>query len=273
MLASPKTFSSQPYPSPLDRGLIGLWRFDKMTGNLLPDHSGNALHGTVLGPVWIATERGIALDFDRASGHYVDCGDIGQIDGATELTVEAYVSTDDLSSDQVIVTKGDWSGTSPILLMRDEAGYDSGRTDIFKILVSDGVDEAAIEGATNSCSDNDFHYVVATFRALDVLRLYVDGVEDANSPVSTAAISDIDPSSDALWIGKPHTTANKEWDGPIALIGFYKRVFSPSEVRMRNEMLTARRMQAGAPHLWRLLWGPKAAAPPADIVVLRRRRM
>lgn len=59
---------------PLDRGLVGEWRFDPATGLTLPDYSGRGNHGDNTGADWINTERGPALHFVTANSDYVDTG-------------------------------------------------------------------------------------------------------------------------------------------------------------------------------------------------------
>ena len=45
--------------NPLDRGLVGKWRFNPASGLVLPDYSGYGNRGTVTGATWVTTERGL----------------------------------------------------------------------------------------------------------------------------------------------------------------------------------------------------------------------
>ena len=83
-----------------------------------------------------------------------------------------WVKVNDLSRDQVIISK-----ESAFMLLRDELGSATGRSDIFKIYVDDGTNSANIEAATNSSSDTNWHHVVFTFKAgqANGLRIYIDG--------------------------------------------------------------------------------------------------
>ena len=133
---------------------------------------------------------GYALSFD-GSDDYVDLGDISIIDGATQLSVSAWVKVTDLTDDGVIVAKDIHGGNSQLLFWRDELGQQTSRSNTFSILVSDGSNESRIEGVTGKSNDNGWHHVSFTFSAssLTGLRLYIDGLEDANSPVSTSGIT------------------------------------------------------------------------------------
>ena len=45
-------------------GLVGYWKSDAGTGNILYDHSGNANHGTINGATWSTDVPGVIESFN-----------------------------------------------------------------------------------------------------------------------------------------------------------------------------------------------------------------
>ncbi|PCJ60544.1 MAG: hypothetical protein COA79_08200 [Planctomycetota bacterium] len=223
---------------PSTNGLIGHWKFDEGTGDAVKDISGNNNHGTLKsGAHWTndlnsttkyINSHGIGLD---GSNDYIDFGDVDAIDGATELTVAMWVKIDDLGADGTLMAKNSFTSGEALLFWRDDSCSNSGRTDTFTILVS-GAAEVRIEGATNASNDNGWHHVAFTYKGNDAngLRLYIDGVEDANSPLSTTTATSLKSTSNALYIGKPLVTASKELDGGVDDVRIYSRELSSTEI-------------------------------------------
>ena len=70
------------------------------------DASGNGHHGSLQnGPNWVPENGGGTFDFDGVDD-YIDAGDISAAEGLSEVSVSAWVRTDDDSRDAVLVSKG-----------------------------------------------------------------------------------------------------------------------------------------------------------------------
>ncbi len=180
------------------------------------DNDGNT-GGTMLTEDQVAGQIDGSLDFDGGDD-YVDCDDIDAVEGISALSVSAWVKVDDLTTDGTIIIKGIFVDNGfPFLLWRDESGANSGRADTFSFRVDGTGTEAQLEGATNASSDNDWHHIVGTYvgGSATGLRLYIDGVEDANSPFDASAVNPLLANTHPVTIGKPTTTANKEFTGII----------------------------------------------------------
>lgn len=164
---------------------------------------------------------------------FVDMGDLAVVDGATELTAEFWVKVDDLTADGVILSKGTLAGNEAFLFFRDETAATSGNTDTFSAQVSDGVTDALLEAATNSSSDNNYHHIAVVFKANDLegLRLFIDGVENASSPVSTIGILSLENNANSLLLGAPTTTAASELDGEISVFRLYNSALTVQEIK------------------------------------------
>ena len=104
---------------------------------------------------------------------------------------------------------------------------------MYKITVLDSgsTNSALIEGATNSSPLNKWTYVCFTYTAnvANGLHLYVNGVEDANSPVSTIGITAIDAGTNPLRIGALSAVTNL-FVGQIDDVRVFTRMLSASEV-------------------------------------------
>ena len=175
--------------------------------------------------------RGDYLELDGVDD-YVSLGDVSAVDGAEEFSASAWIRLDSLTSDDTILSKGQFSTGQPLIFWRDDDGAVFGRTDTISVLISDGSGDVRIEGSTNAISNLHWHHVAFTFKANDPqgLRLYINGVEDVNSPVSTLGINYIEPSSSPLQIGRPTITSGKEFDGGIDDVVLVERTLSPEEI-------------------------------------------
>ena len=267
MLASPRTFASRPWPDPLDRGLVGEWRFDQDTGLLLPDYSGSTNHGSLINtPTWVASEVGPAVSFLKASSQYVNIpysSVFSRVIANNRLTVEALCLVTSLTADQRAVSCWELGTSIFILWMDTDDGADGWA---FAVRAAAGTQIAG--GTVASAIQDQWQHVIGTWDGVSA-RIYVDGIlRDTSAP---AAGSFDENWSGDLAIGRIET--GQYYDGSVALTRVLSRVLSAAEVQKRSEIVRQRRMQIGAPHLWRVLWGGAVAAPPAGIVVLRRRRM
>ncbi|MHC4338511.1 MAG: LamG-like jellyroll fold domain-containing protein, partial [Planctomycetota bacterium] len=89
---------------PLDRGLIGEWRFDHDAGNVLPDFSGYKNHGTIVPRIVAGTNYtsfsptavGLALEVTAEAGNqqnnndsYVNCGTLHR-QPVSAITMEGF---------------------------------------------------------------------------------------------------------------------------------------------------------------------------------------
>lgn len=216
--------------------LVSFYKLDEDTGINAQDSSPYEHNGTVNGAVWTTGKINNALFFDGIND-YVNCGDIQQIDSATELTITAWVKVEDLTRDNDIIAKDVHNVNSQLLLWRDETGSLTGNKDTFSILVSDGSNDARIEGAEDASSDTEWHHIAISFIADNPqgLRLFIDGSEDPNSPVSTEGIISLESNSNPLLIGKPVSTANKEFSGKIDEVKIYKCALSADDILYEYE--------------------------------------
>jgi len=221
---------------------VATYTFEESSGDLL-DLS-NANDGTLVNTVTqgAAGQRANAYDF---GGGYVDAGDIAQIDGASSLSGVVWVSHDTTSDDDYIFAKS--SGiTDGLLFFRDNVASLSGRTDTYTIFLasSDGEGNRRVESATNASTGGGFIHVAFTWEGLSTtgLRLYVNGVEDANSPSTASNVGAIDSGDRILSIGASSGGTNNI-DGKIDEAGIFESVLDATDI---NDIMDNGLVQAGA---------------------------
>ncbi|OGZ04884.1 MAG: hypothetical protein A2845_00070 [Candidatus Lloydbacteria bacterium RIFCSPHIGHO2_01_FULL_49_22] len=219
----------------LTSGLVGEWTFDGK--DMIPnvrDVSGQGNHGglqnqnpttTTIGKI------GQGLSFDGVDDS-INLGDVAVVDTAATLSSCAWVKHDVLTSDDGIISKITAGAADGFVFFRDDVGSVSGRTDTYSIVISDSTDTstARIEGATGASQANVWTHVCFTFETSGTgLRLYINGVEDANSPVSTVTIAAINGGSQALEIG--NNSLGALFSGAIDETRIYTRVLSADEIK------------------------------------------
>ena len=179
---------------------------------------------------WTAYNDG-ALVFDGMDD-YINVGDNATVDTLTEFSTCTWVRPDSVTDDDYIIGKVNNSTWSGMMFLRDDVGQVSGRTDMYKIWVGQNSSAAFIEGATNSSTAGVWTHVCATFKANDAsgLHLYVNGTEDANSPVSTVGITSIDSGTTNLTIGRYDPNPGSYFIGSMDNIQLYNRVLTSAEV-------------------------------------------
>ena len=164
---------------------------------------------------------------------FLDVGDHALVDVATELSECAWVYHDTITADDDISAKIDSSATVGFVFHRDETGAVSGRTDMYAIRVFDSADtdSALIEGATDSSPVATWTHVCFSYLASSTtgLRMYVNGVEDANSPASTSTIAAIDAGTNVLRVGS--SALNRYFDGNIDEVAVWNRSLTVAEIK------------------------------------------
>ncbi|MCK5416696.1 hypothetical protein KAI92_04680, partial [Candidatus Parcubacteria bacterium] len=219
---------------------IAHWKFDEASsgdadGATLIDSSdppaGGAYNGTGSstgsGLDYVSGKFGSALDFDGADD-FVGIGDLDVVDNASQLSVCSWVYHDGLSWDQYIAMNGSDAG---FRFFKDTVGS-SARTDMYRIIVKEtGGTTAYIESESDTAILQQWRHVCFTYTedSLNGLRLYINGLEDPNSPVDTSGIIDIDSGVEEFAISS--NSGNSEFNGKIDDVRVYNYVLSESMIK------------------------------------------
>ncbi len=200
---------------PRAEGLVGYWRFDEGAGCTITDSAGTADgHLTDCpygGPQRVAGFIGEAVAFDGSDdGARVPA--TGALSFLDRLTLSAWLKHPPSSGFRALIDK------------RDEQirGYDLYLDSVSRPFVR--IDAATLSGQT-SVADGQWHHLVATFDG-DLLRLFVDGVLDAETSVGP---QEIDTAAD-LWIGRNFAAPGSALAGTLDEVRIYNRALSDGEV-------------------------------------------
>jgi hypothetical protein len=215
------------------RGLVGAWTFHEGQGGTLHDVSGYRNHGTLtnMDPAsdWVASEQGLALDFDGTDDH-VNLGDsvVGQVSALTVFTrfrPDTYAS----GSLQMLFAKYG----SPLANVFYLAMYDDDSDGVAELrgYVKDSSGAVTAQGSF-ALTAGEWYLAAMTFQAGIGNTVYLDGIEDA---------SDVDGTITALTAtAEPALIGARDASGPTALyngsvdsVWLYNRAFSASEIHQQ----------------------------------------
>lgn len=207
----------QPENDPLDKGLVGEWRFDKNTGGIVPDYSGyeiTARSRTQGFPAWVTTSVGIAAFFDRINNHDLYTN---YTFNTPQFSYEAYFT---------------WTGFSWNAILAE--GNANGRA----ILVddSDNVYPYNIAAMKVAISQDTWYHVVCTYDGNDGW-IYLDGKFRATETYVADA-------GGTFTIGSYNAGLNP-LGGKVALVRVYDRVLIANEVAARYQIVRKRMQTFG----------------------------
>ena len=248
-------FLTPPFPTfadwsnPINRGLVGAWLVNEKSGDTAHDSLGNNNGTLISSPTWVPSLHDGALLYDGASD-YVECGKVGQLDGATGFSIVMWIRRDEAvySGFTGIFGRGPsgrrvpWifgnNGNANILI---QAETTSGSSDINMTLTG-----ASVQG--------QWYQIAVTWDgATKIARRYVDGVEEGTDPTSGSVFADI--TTETTRIGGISGFAT--FLGAIGTTLAYSRALIPSEI----QLLYADSTRGFRP---RVEVFPAAGAPPGN---------
>ena len=219
---------SRPVGSGYDVGcyefpLLGQWFFEETSGTTAYDSSGSGNHGTLSGGLSFSSDSvsacaasGNALDFNGSSD-YIAVSNSSSLQITQSLTIVAWIRGDSWgsgSSVNAIVRKGEGNPNN----------YQFCVADGHLALMLDDSDGGGYRGDTELQTATWYH-VAATWDGQNV-RLYVNGVQDHDSPFAHAA--PIGTDTRQLHLGGRSGTDC--FDGQIDNIQLYGYAFSAEEI-------------------------------------------
>lgn len=244
---------------PLDRGLVGEWRFDPATGLTVPDYSGRGNHGDNVGADWITREVGPALQFVTANNDYVDTGverigGTGLFAAATEqFTIEVGARIDNNKTGYLVARKSaaPLLGTFGIFFNRPiDAAYSPG------VYMRGWL----IANATNwGLDDGIWHWYWVTWDGA-VGRIYADATYSMALAIDVGA----EEVGQRIIFGARTNGAGFWLDGDICGVRIWDRALTAAEVSRRYELCLKRAQPMTT--AWMMPWGMAPAAPAAAIM-------
>ena len=212
-----------PYSEP---GLVGYWRFEKGSGSVAFDFSGQNNHGLLKpsypsnSPSWVTGKNkyaGNAMSFDGVDD-YVDCGAGSSLDITDVVTFEAWVNVKSSSGGRYISGKStdEWviyfedGSTAPRVYMEDVSPV---------VLIAD-----------TSLNLNQWYHVAFTYDkdgGSNNRKIYINGVLDKQDTATGA----LGTSTLPFLIGAYSTTPVNLFNGSIDEVRIYNRALSATEIQ------------------------------------------
>jgi len=205
--------SKPAYPD----GYVGYWKFDEGKGTTAYDASMHSNNGTINGADWTMNGKiGGALDF---VSDYVDCGNDESLDITDAITISAWVK-----GSGTIVNKGGEPETYSVCIRSNKP--------VFYRELQNGANKY-LTGAI-SLDTNVWHHIVAVDDDTN-MKIYVDGVKDANELSSSAWSAGVDSSHLLIGhVGAPGSEArlgDGYFDGLIDEVKIYPFALTPAEIK------------------------------------------
>jgi len=220
--------------------LIAWWKFDRQDTQQVRDHSGNDLHGRLVGDACIVSdpERGDILSLD-GKGDFVDCGRDVRFNLTDTLSICAWIKPRVLNKKhQALISNGDkgWILNRQAYTNRMQ-------------FVCYGIQKAEPQGSLwadlggqGEVSDGRWHHLVGVYDG-SRLSVYLDGEPDA----TIGATGRVRTNDRPVFIGENSEETNREWDGLIDDVRIYSYALSAEEIRTLYEF----RNKPGEAAQWR----------------------
>jgi hypothetical protein len=197
--------------------LVSWWKFDESEGGNASDSSSNDNVGKLFGnPQWqpSAGKIGGALEFDGVDD-FVDCGDDASLDITDQITLAAWVKTNDAGNSQFnpFVTKGDRT-----------YGLKHHSQNTIEFVIYDGtwrVTHYPVDGSFNGL----WHHLAGTYDG-SKLKLYIDGKLE----VTTAYTGSIASSAANLNIASNSDESDRFYNGAIDDLRIYNYALSGNKI-------------------------------------------
>lgn len=197
-------------------------------GVILMEANQNLGGSLVLGQSVIAPKT--ALYFDGADD-YAQFQLNTLVQNKTALSLVFEVLIEDMTSDNDIFAFGKHAGSMPLLIWADDD-----TTDHFAFVVTDNAGHTQSTTTTaTTVVENVWYHIVWTFVGDDEVRMYINGVEDSNSPWSIPTVTEISQTvsegGKVIRLGNDNLlSAGKDLKGKIREVKGYRKALSASEV-------------------------------------------
>ena len=169
----------------------------------------------------------MSIDFELGDTDYLNYGDPPWWSNEPEVTVSLWAKIESQTGDHYALSINDSSFHGLLIFIDND--WASTRFRTWEIFVGDGTSYYRVVGATDSINIGSWQHIFASFKANDAngVRLFIDGVEDANSPTSTVGSFNIPNGSSDLRIACNYAGANL-FDGLMGEIAVWERTLDPA---------------------------------------------
>ncbi len=199
--------------------LVGWWRFDEGSGDIVYDSSGNDNNGSINGAKWDAGKYGNALQFN-GQDNYVEVPTSDSLEIATNVTIAAWINWIDSGDGwQGILSKGTMAGPGEnySLFVNRDGRY-------FHFVLALDVGRVQQNSPNNSVVPNEWLHVCCTWDG-SVTRIYING----EMAMEMDQVAKIIPSQLPLRIGHRDGSSHY-WNGIIDEVRIYDHALTEAEI-------------------------------------------
>lgn len=165
---------------------ISHWTFNERSGSIASDSAGIA-HGTLIGGATFAPRSGIAdgaISLNSSTNGCVTMGNIHPFTGGASFSIAAWIkfaTPGNTAQSRIFVSRHISGIVAGYLTGVNVSGGCYGEVGKAWFYTSDTCSGETI--STTSVNDGEWHFVVSTYAAGKVEKIFIDGVEeDANAP-------------------------------------------------------------------------------------------
>jgi len=222
------------------KGLVLYFQFDEGDGDTVEDLSGSGNDGTLVGePEWVAGKSGSALQFSgERNADYVEVPDDPSLNPGAELSFAAWIYFDTFVASGGIISKYIGAGNQRSYTMHlhhDSAlglAVDCSSNGAYQA----GVAATSVNTEAGVLVESEWQHVAMTFKAEDMLRLYINGEMKAEG--ETDVIDALFDNNVPLLIGNDFQIGGahragqpREFTGIIDEVAIFNRVLSEDEIQ------------------------------------------
>ena len=214
----------------LQKGLVLHMPLDQQSYNpatkRFTDKTPYSNHGTSCNTATFTADRmgqpNRAMSFN-GTDDFIDCGNDESLSPTDAITIEAWVKPNDITTDQIILFKGnsDWQGYSIRL-----------RNNILNFNINS---EGAYAATKTLPSANAWYHIVGTYNknlSSNQIKIYVNSVEGTPDTYN----GDINSGSINLILGRKGIEPSRYFNGTIDEVRIYNRALSADEIIALHEM-------------------------------------
>ena len=208
--------------------LVGHWKFDETSGDVVVDNSGNRNDGILVndsGSVWQRTEGAVGGGIDLKATNYVAIPDDGSLSLQDVMTVEAWVQVR-TSPARFVQKTASFSGNADNYSL----GTNASGAFLFHIEDSNGGKDWAAT-STTVAQPGTWHHVAGVYNGQELL-IYVDGILEGME-VPGPIVPYTGDADLVLGTNQFSTHRNRWWtDGLIDDVRIYRRALSGEEIAL-----------------------------------------
>jgi len=184
------------------------------------------------GPVYDIANKG-SIYFDGGDD-YINIPNATSLNPST-ITISCWVKFTTFTNNANLVSKGFTSVSSPYIQYSLKMGDVEATRDLYGFQISNNGTNASVTSASRLLT-NKYYFLTATYDGT-TLKLYRDGIQDANTTASSGALASY---ATPLQIGRWGTQGSQYFNGNIASVHIYNRALSAAEI-LQNYNVTKKR--------------------------------